>query len=281
MGYLELQRASRCSKVWQKEERKSKNPIPCAEELISLSAQTYQSTSANEIVCWNTTSATLSNLVSSVATMTPFLLYSLHRFGCSASARVVISVRSAVILCLNTVEVRHTAPSVDWMHLSPVFVSSTSRLIFTQCLSCFMSWAQIVSQPSDCSGLVSSLRPLRPCLKSQTAKAVSQVSDHVLTSNHARWLCDQLYDSPRNDVYRESSASCILVMRLVTYEISYIQPIHWWDFHFTFWHRPSSPTVRLFPDCHFSSNRSLLSWLSFLFQPCFFISRHGPFKIIW
>ena len=39
------------------------------------------------------------------------------------------SVGSAVILCLNTVEVRHTAPSIDSMHFSSVFVSSLFNLL--------------------------------------------------------------------------------------------------------------------------------------------------------
>ncbi len=81
-------------------------------------------------------------------------------------------VGSAVILCLNTVQ------SVDLMHLSSVLVasacisalflvSSFPRLIFIQYPSCLMSPAQIVSQRSDRSGFVSTVRPFRPCLKFQ------------------------------------------------------------------------------------------------------------------
>ncbi len=101
------------------------------------------------------------------------------------------AVRDAAILCLHAVEVRHTAPPVDSIHLSSVLVSSL-----------FNVWAAYVSS----SDRVSTLRPLRPCLKSQTAQAVSQVLDHVLTSNYALRLCDQLCDSWRNEMYIEREA---------------------------------------------------------------------------
>ncbi len=101
------------------------------------------------------------------------------------------AVRNAVILCLHAVEVRHTAPSVNSMHLSSVLVSSLFNVL-----------AVYVSS----SDRVSTLRPLRPCLKSQTAQAVSPVSDHVLTSNYALRLYDWLCDSWRNEMYIERAA---------------------------------------------------------------------------
>ncbi len=141
-------------------------------------------------------------------------------------------VRNAVILCLHAVEVRHTAPSVDSMHLSSFLVSSTPRLIFIQCFSCL--WLE-----------------LRSCFSPQTAQALSQVSDRPGRVSSLRSCFDfkprfaALRSVMRQleewDVYRESSASCILVIRLVIHEISYIQPIHWWNFRFTFWqHMPIS-----------------------------------------
>ncbi len=137
----------------------------------------------------------------------------------------MFSVRNAAILCLHAVEVRNTAPSVDSIHLGSVLVSSLFNVL-----------AVYVSS----SDRVSTLRPLRPCLKSQTAQALSQVSDSSGRVSSLRSCFDFnlrfaalrsiMRQSEEWDVYRESSASCILVIKLVTYEISYIQPIHWWDF---------------------------------------------------
>ncbi len=137
-------------------------------------------------------------------------------------------VRNAAILCLHAVEVRHTAPSVDSIHLSSVLVSSTPCLIFIQCLICLCL-------------------ELRSCFSPQTAQALSQVSDLSgrVSSLRSCFVFKLRFAALRSvmrkleewDVYRKSSASCILVIRLVTYEISYIQPIHWWDFRFTLWQR--------------------------------------------
>ncbi len=108
-----------------------------------------------------------------------------------------------------------------------------------------MSRAQIVFQLSDRSGLVSSLRPLRLCLKSLTAQALSQVSDSSgrVTSLRSCFDLKLRFAALRSVMrrsegwylYRESSASCILAISSITYEIRYIQLIHWRDFRFTFW----------------------------------------------
>ena len=94
-----------------------------------------------------------------------------------------------------------------------------------------MSRAQIVFQPSDRSGLVSSLRPLRPCLKSQIM--------FWLQTTLCGFAISYATVGGMRCIQRESSASCILVIRLVIHEISYIQPIHWWNFRFTFWQHMS------------------------------------------
>ena len=126
---------------------------------------------------------------------------------------------------------------------------------WTQCISALSLSHQPASQlyPSSHLLRVSSLfntlavlyLELRLCFNPQTAQALSQVSDRSGRVSSLRSCFDfkprfaALRSIMRQleewDVYRESSASCILVIRSVTYEISYIQPIHWWDFRFTFW----------------------------------------------
>ncbi len=60
------------------------------------------------------------------------------------------------------------------------------------------------------------------------------------------------------DVYRESRHPLFCwIIRSVTHEISYIQPIHWWDFRFTFWQ--SAPTTTKDIVCCPSATHSAVS----------------------
>ncbi len=89
--------------------------------------------------------------------------------------------------------------------------------------------AQSVSQlsgRSGCSGRVSTFGSyLKSCLDS------SHVSQSVVRNKD--WDRRQLEEQ---DVYGEGRHPVFCwVIKSVNYEISYIQPIHWWDFRFTFW----------------------------------------------
>lgn len=149
------------------------------------------------------------------------------------SSEVII--KNATILCLHAVEVRNTIPAVDLIYPSSVFNLSPPCPILLQCLSCL------------CLKLRSSfnLRPLRSCLKSQTNQAFSQVLDCLGSISNSRSCFDV---KPRFaalqsvikliqewDTYRKSNGSRILVIRSVTYKISYIELIYWWNFCSTFW----------------------------------------------
>ncbi len=90
--------------------------------------------------------------------------------------------------------------------------------------------AQVVSQLSGRSGRSGRVSSFRSCLKSCLD------SSHVWKSvvRKKDWDKKQLEEQ---DVYRESRHPVFCwVIRLVTYEINYIQPIYWWDLRFTFWH---------------------------------------------
>ncbi len=119
----------------------------------------------------------------------------------TSNKAIKYGVQSLIILCFNSVGLRYTAASIDLMQLGFIFVSSTTRLFFIQFLNRFISRARIVSKPSDCSILILIARLLRLCLKSGIARAVTQVSDHILNSNNTRQPCNQLLDSGTNKIY--------------------------------------------------------------------------------
>lgn len=66
---------------------------------------------------------------------------------CRHNPVTLLYLESAALIYPNTVEIKKTALSVNWIYLNSVIVLSTSCFIFIQWFGLFISWALIVSQP--------------------------------------------------------------------------------------------------------------------------------------
>ncbi len=143
-----------------------------------------------------------------------------------------------------------SVPCLISMHLSFV-LCFLSHVFPVSCIPRLISFASHVVRYLICF-----MSRLRSCLNPQAAQAVSQhsdrVSNHVSTLSHVSQsvMLNKDWDRRRleeQNVYRESRHPVFCkVIGSVTHEISYIQPIHWWDFRFTFW-QVIQPGRRLLP----------------------------------
>ena len=144
-------------------------------------------------------------------------------------ARECISARSLVFHLLSHTSQLYSLSNIFLISCIPHVIYSLFhlfRIYFCLIPYLFHVSAQIVPQLLGGSNRISKFGS---CLKSSLDS--SHVSQSVMCNKD--WDREQLEEQ---DVDRGNRHSVFCWdIRTVTYEIGYIQPIHWWDFCFTFW----------------------------------------------